>query len=40
MIKKINKIKADDGERQVSSLFTTPARFIDDWSSHGRSKKI
>jgi hypothetical protein len=40
MSKKINKLKADDGERQVSSLFITPARLIDDWSSHRMSKKI
>jgi hypothetical protein len=40
MIKKINKLKADDEERQVSSLFTTTARLIDDWSSYRISKKI
>jgi hypothetical protein len=40
MIKKKKKLKADDGERQVSSLFTIPARLINDSSLLRRSKKI
>jgi hypothetical protein len=31
--KKINKLKAGDGETQVSSFFTTPTRLINDPSS-------
>jgi hypothetical protein len=33
MIKRKKKLKADDGERQVSSLFTAPARLINNTSS-------
>jgi hypothetical protein len=40
MIKKRNKLKADDGERQVSSLFTTPGQLINDSFLHRRFKKI
>jgi hypothetical protein len=41
MIKrKKNKLKADDGERQVSSLITTTARLINNSSLHRRPKKI
>jgi hypothetical protein len=32
MIKR-KKLKANDGEKQIFSLFTTLARLIDDWSS-------
>jgi hypothetical protein len=40
LLKEINKLKADNGERRVSRLFTTPAQFINNWPLHRMSKKI